>query len=57
MGVAILVLPVGICSPTRRPIAFVWFFLSYVLQTLGELLISPIGYAMIGKLAPSKYRA
>jgi len=27
-----------------------------VLKSLGELLISPIGYAMIGKLAPRKYQ-
>jgi hypothetical protein len=26
------------------------------LQSVGELLISPIGYAMIGKLAPAKYQ-
>jgi POT family proton-dependent oligopeptide transporter len=27
-----------------------------VLQSIGELLISPIGYAMIGKLAPKQYQ-
>jgi POT family proton-dependent oligopeptide transporter len=31
-------------------------FWSYVLQSIGELLISPIGYAMIGKLAPRQYQ-
>ncbi len=36
--------------------AFVWLFVSYVLQSLGELLISPMGYAMIGKLAPRQYQ-
>jgi POT family proton-dependent oligopeptide transporter len=34
----------------------VWLFLSYVLQSIGELLIMPIGYAMIGKLAPKQYQ-
>src|SRR5947207_2144314 len=29
---------------------------SYVLQSIGELLIMPIGYAMIGKLAPKQYQ-
>jgi proton-dependent oligopeptide transporter, POT family len=51
------VLPVGIAQADaagRSP--FFWLFLSYVLQSVGELLISPIGYAMIGKLAPSKYQ-
>ena len=33
-----------------------WLFLSYVLQSIGELLIMPIGYAMIGKLAPRQYQ-
>ena len=37
-------------------IAFVWLFASYILQSVGELLISPIGYAMIGKLAPRQYQ-
>ena len=30
--------------------------LSYVFQSIGELLISPVGYAMIGKLAPRQYQ-
>ncbi len=57
MGLGFLVLPVGIMladATGRSP--FVWLFLSYVLQSIGELLISPIGYAMIGKLAPAKYQ-
>jgi amino acid/peptide:H+ symporter len=29
-----------------------WIFLYYLLQSLGELLIAPTGYAMIGQLAP-----
>ena len=57
MGLGFLALPVGIAmadSTGRSP--FFWLFLSYVLQSVGELLISPIGYAMIGKLAPVKYQ-
>lgn len=30
----------------------IWVVFSYVLLTVGELLISPVGVAMIGKLAP-----
>ena len=30
--------------------------LNYVLQSIGELLIMPVGYAMIGKLAPKHYQ-
>ncbi|HET8942260.1 MAG TPA: oligopeptide:H+ symporter [Rudaea sp.] len=57
MGLGFLALPVGIsfANDAGRS-AFVWLFGSYVLQAIGELLISPIGYAMIGKLAPRKYQ-
>jgi POT family proton-dependent oligopeptide transporter len=57
MAAGFLVLPIGIKfadESGRSP--FFWLFLSYVLQSIGELLISPIGYAMIGKLAPAKYQ-
>jgi POT family proton-dependent oligopeptide transporter len=57
MALGFLALPVGINSADasgRSP--FFWLFASYVLQSIGELLISPIGYAMIGKLAPIKYQ-
>ena len=56
-GSGFLALPVGIMmadAQGRSP--FFWLFLSYVLQSIGELLISPVGYAMIGKLAPQKYQ-
>jgi POT family proton-dependent oligopeptide transporter len=57
MGLAFLVLPIGIGKADEfGKVAFVWLFACYVLQSLGELLISPIGYAMIGKLAPRQYQ-
>ena len=57
MGLGFLALPVGISLANNQGmVAFVWLFISYVLQSLGELLISPVGYAMIGKLAPKKYQ-
>jgi len=57
MALAFLILPLGIklAGPDGKS-AFVWLFASYVLQSVGELLISPIGYAMIGKLAPRQYQ-
>ena len=57
MGLGFLVLPVGIwlANGAGRS-AFLWLFLSYLLESIGELLISPIGYAMIGKLAPRRYQ-
>lgn len=57
MGVGFLALPVGIAlADSRGMVAFVWLFISYVLQSIGELLISPIGYAMIGRMAPRQYQ-
>jgi POT family proton-dependent oligopeptide transporter len=57
MGLGFLALPVGIAfADDAGKSAFFWLFLSYLLQSFGELLISPIGYAMIGKLAPRQYQ-
>lgn len=57
MGLGFLVLPLGIqLADTRGLSAFTWLFSSYLLQGVGELLISPVGYAMIGKLAPRPYQ-
>jgi POT family proton-dependent oligopeptide transporter len=57
MALGFLVLPLGIeLAGGAAKSAFVWLFVSYILQSIGELLISPIGYAMIGKLAPKQYQ-
>lgn len=57
IGLGMLVLPLGIMlAGGDGMVAFKWIFFSYLLQSIGELLISPIGYAMIGKLAPTRYQ-
>lgn len=57
MGLGFLLLPLGVATADGRGlVAFSWLFWSYVLQGVGELLISPVGYAMIGKLAPRQYQ-
>lgn len=57
IGIGFLVLPIGITLADARGLsAFRWIFISYLLQSVAELLISPIGYAMIGRLAPAKYQ-
>jgi POT family proton-dependent oligopeptide transporter len=57
MGVGFLLLPLGITfAGLDGRSAFAWLFWSYVLQSIGELLISPVGYAMIGRLAPRRYQ-
>ena len=57
MALGFLILPLGIkMAGADGRSAVIWLVVSYVLQSVGELLISPIGYAMIGKLAPKQYQ-
>ena len=54
IGVAFVILPIGIaCANSAGLVQPGWIVASYILQSIGELLISPIGYAMIGFLAPT----
>jgi len=57
IGIAFAILPLGIhfASPEGY-VSFSWIFASYFLQSAGELFISPIGYAMVGQLAPIRLR-
>ena len=55
MGLGLALLPVGIYFADSQGLSsFNWVFLCYVLQALGELFIGPIGYAMVGQLAPPR---
>ena len=57
IGLAYVILPLGIqLADVNGYTAFSWILASYLLQSLGELFISPIGYAMVGQLAPVKLR-
>lgn len=57
MGFGFLALPLGIMlADSNGMVPFFWLFLSYILQSVGELLISPVGYAMIGRMAPRQYQ-
>lgn len=57
IGAGFLVLPIGIAlAGADGMVAFKWIAISYILQSVAELLISPIGYAMIGRLAPRQYQ-
>jgi len=54
IGLGFIVLPIGISTASSSGLThFNWIILSYVFQSLGELFISPIGYAMVGQLAPA----
>lgn len=52
IGTSYIILPLGIFLSRGGQVSMVWVILSYVLQTLGELFLSPVGVAMVGKLAP-----
>lgn len=57
IGVAFAILPIGIHMANAQGfVNFNWVLASYILQSLGELFISPIGYAMVGQLAPLRLR-
>jgi POT family proton-dependent oligopeptide transporter len=40
---------------TRWRVSPWWLFWSYILATLGELCLSPVGLSMVSKLAPAKF--
>lgn len=40
------------CSNDRGMVALVWLMVGYLLQTMGELCLSPVGLSMITKLSP-----
>ena len=55
IGVAFAILPIGIHYANAQGYThFNWILASFILQSIGELFISPIGYAMIGQLAPMR---
>lgn len=57
IGIAFAILPLGIhFADPNGYVNFNWIIASYVLQSIGELFISPIGYAMVGQLAPIRLR-
>lgn len=53
VGTAFAILPLGISISSSSRISLWWIIVSYILQTMGELFLSPVGVAMIGKLAPN----
>lgn len=57
-GLGLIILPVGIhFANLEGYMNFSWLFTTYVLQAIAELLISPIGYAMVGRLVPKGYQS
>lgn len=54
-GLSVLMASIHLTGANEK-ISPLWIVLSYILQSIGELLIAPIGIAMIAKLAPPNYK-
>jgi POT family proton-dependent oligopeptide transporter len=56
MGIGFLILALATAlAGSDTPVPAWWLILSFLLQTLGELLLSPTGLSMVTKLAPSNW--
>lgn len=57
IGISLAILPIGISLANPQGLVNSnWILACYILLTFGELCISPVGYAMVGQLAPQKHR-
>lgn len=55
MGLGYLVLVPGIITASAAGfVALIWIVFSYLLQTVGELFVGPVGFAMVGDLVPAR---
>ena len=54
-GLSFLVLAWGASYLAGGRISMFWLISLYMLQTWGELCLSPVGYSMVTKLAPAKF--
>jgi len=58
VGLGFLILVLGIhCTGADGLMPMFWIVFSYFLQTLGELLIGPVGFSMVGNLVPARMEA
>lgn len=56
-GIAYILLPIGINLANAQGYSSpVWALWSYSLLSIGDLLVTPIGFALVGLLAPKKNR-
>ncbi len=58
MGLGFIALVLGIIFHSEQgKVSLIWITSSYILQSLGELLIGPIGYALVGRLIPKLHHS
>jgi len=57
IGISFVILPIGIHFANAQGYSNVnWVLASYTVQSVGDLFVSPIGYALVGQLAPPNLR-
>ena len=52
LGFAVLVLGIGLAGESATKVSALWLVMLYVVHTVGELCISPVGLSAMTKLAP-----
>jgi POT family proton-dependent oligopeptide transporter len=57
LGFALMIIPANaiLASGGVLKVSPLWLLLSYAIQTIGELLLSPVGLSTMTKLSPRKY--
>ena len=55
-GLSFLILALG-CYQEDTLVPLLWVIAAFLIQTMGELLIVPIGYSNISKLSPPRFRS
>lgn len=56
-GLGLLILPIGMMFGHDGYTAFIWIFFTYLFEAIAELLISPIGYSMVGQLISPRWQS
>ncbi len=53
IGLGFVIMPIGIALANPEGLTnFNWVIACYITQSMGELFLGPIGYAMVGEMAP-----
>jgi POT family proton-dependent oligopeptide transporter len=54
LGLGFLVFPIGSAAATAGMVPVIYLILAYLMHTLGELCLSPVGLSLVTKLAPTR---
>ena len=54
IGYLVLVIGIGYGNATTGLMSMSWLVFSYFFQTVGELMVGPVNYAMVGEFVPAK---